>query len=113
LARWAPPFAWAALLFALSHQPGGDLPALFEGADKVAHVLLYAPLGFLLGRAVGVAWLAVLLATAYGVTDEWHQLYVPGRSPSIADVVADAIGATLGAALWVIRRSPVAGGEPG
>ncbi len=113
LATWAPPLAWAALLFVLSHQPGGDLPSLFAGADKLAHFLLYAPLGFLLGRAVGVAWLAVMLATAYGVTDEWHQLYVPGRSPSAADILADALGAALGAALWRIRRSPVAGGEPG
>lgn len=113
LARWAPPLAWAALLFVLSHQAGDSLPPLFEGADKLAHVALYAPLGFLLGRAVGVGWLAVLLATAYGVSDEWHQVFVPGRSASLGDVVADAVGAALGAAAWSIRRSPVAGGEPG
>lgn len=109
--KWLPPLAWAALLFALSHRPADGLPTLFAGADKLVHLALYAPLGWWLARALGVGWLAVVVAAAYGVSDEWHQSWVPGRTPSAADVAADAVGAALGA--WAaMRRSPVAGREP-
>ncbi len=108
---WAPAIAWAVVLFWLSHRPGSDLPTLFEGADKLAHFALYAPLGFLLARATGAPWAALSLAVLYGVSDEWHQSFVVGRSPSLADLAADAVGGGAGAWLWRLRRSPVAGGE--
>jgi VanZ family protein len=54
------------------------------------------------GRVVLVA---VALATAYGITDEVHQAFVPGRSPDPRDVVADAVGATAGAfGYYVVAR---------
>jgi VanZ family protein len=108
---WLLAVVWAALLFALSARPAQDLPTLFVGADKLVHLALYAPLGWWLARGFGVGWVAVLVATAYGVTDEWHQSFVPGRMASIADIGADAVGAALGA--WMaMRRSSVAGGAP-
>ncbi len=108
---WLLALAWAALIFGLSARPAQDLPTLFFGADKFVHIALYAPLGWWLARGFGVGWLAVLVATAYGVSDEWHQSFVPGRMPSLADVGADAVGALLGA--WAaMRRSSVAGGGP-
>jgi VanZ family protein len=42
--------------------------------------------------------LAILIATAYGISDEIHQLWTPQRSADWRDVVADASGAALGAA---------------
>jgi VanZ family protein len=48
-----------------------------------------------------MAWLTVLIATLYGVTDEYHQTFVPSRSAEGLDVVADAVGAFAGAgAAW-------------
>ena len=44
-------------------------------------------------RAVG---LTLLLTTLYGVTDEVHQMFVPGRSTDAYDVAADAAGAVVG-----------------
>ena len=38
------------------------------------------------------AW---LIAAAYGVVDELHQSYVPGRVCSVADLASDAVGAAL------------------
>lgn len=50
--------------------------------------------------------LAFGLAVLYGVTDEWHQSFVPGRTPDALDVLVDAIGAASGlyVAGWVSAR---------
>ena len=47
------------------------------------------------------AWLAVLIVSAFGVTDEWHQSFVPGRSCDVFDWLADTAGAALAVALYV------------
>lgn len=45
---------------------------------------------------------AVVLASAYGVTDELHQLFVPGRLCDPADWLTDTLGAALGAGVAVL-----------
>ena len=47
-------------------------------------------------RALFSAWLT---ASAYAATDEFHQLFVPGRSGQISDVILDSAGAALGVLL--------------
>ncbi len=111
---WLPVLAWAAGIFAASSFPGSAYPRPpFPLADKVMHVALYGPFGLLVARAlrrnmgpVAAISLATLIATAYGVTDEVHQLFVPRRSADWRDVVADLIGGFAGAALvvWFTRR---------
>lgn len=67
-------------------------------------------LGALLYLATGRAWLAVLLASLYGVSDEVHQAFVPGRSADLLDWLADTAGAAVAVSLvrlWAGRRSPV------
>lgn len=49
-------------------------------------------------RCARFAWLG---ATAFAITDEWHQLYVPGRQGSPWDVLIDSCGAVLG--LFAVR----------
>lgn len=39
---------------------------------------------------------AVLIASLYGVSDEFHQFFVPGRVASVFDVFADVVGSILG-----------------
>lgn len=104
--------AWAAAIFWASSRPN-PFPFLPQGLlsqDKLLHMAAYAVLGALvlgaihrtrlgLARAVGVA---VLVATVYGAIDEWHQSFVPNRSAQVADVVADALGALVGAAAAVV-----------
>ncbi len=94
-----------------------DIPGGFS--DKSAHATEYAVLGLLLARALaGPAWLsislpyvvgAIAIAAAYGVSDECHQLFVPGRDFDVRDMLADSVGASMGAGgLWllgIIRRS--------
>jgi VanZ family protein len=113
--------AWAALLFALSQIPGPALAELgFDIWDKAAHAVAYAPLGFLvavwlLRRTPAAeprelflrAALAAAIAALYGVTDEIHQSFVPGRQPSASDVAADLVGGAFGGfacALFAFRR---------
>jgi VanZ family protein len=107
--------AWMGLLFYLSAQPGLDTPLLFPGQDKLFHALAYAVLGTLLlislkpavdgftGTQVSAA---ALVASLYGISDEIHQLFVPGRSAEVADWLADALGALAATLLlaWLSRR---------
>jgi VanZ family protein len=78
----------------------GDAIALPGGWDKPAHFLEYAALGFLLARGLGETrprwFLAWCLAAGYGLLDEYHQSFVPGRYPSGADILMDAAGAAAG-----------------
>ena len=72
--------------------------------DKLAHVGTFALIGFAAGVASGSrGWLRVACcvagALALGVADELHQVYLPGRSASWADLLADAVGGMAGAAL--------------
>jgi VanZ family protein len=50
--------------------------------------------------------IAFVIAVGYGVSDEWHQSFVPGRTPDIRDLAVDAAGAICGllAARWVARH---------
>ncbi len=100
--------AWAGLVFWLSSRP--DLPfhvALVPGSDKVLHAGAYAVLGALLTLATAGARfsgrravvIAAALASLYGVSDELHQAFVPGRDTSAGDWIADTAGALVGAAL--------------
>jgi VanZ family protein len=99
---WLPVIAWAALIFALSSVP--DLGTGLGGWDlvlrKVAHAAEFAVLGALLVRAVGSAWIALLLGGAYAVSDEVHQAFVEGRHGSPLDVAIDAVGVACGVLLW-------------
>ena len=51
------------------------------------------------------AWCAAVL---YAATDEFHQLFVPGRSGKVTDVLIDAAGAAVGVMIvcWVRRKHP-------
>jgi VanZ family protein len=113
-ARWLV-FAWAVLIFCISSIPGRDFPDVSVlHHDKVLHGVLYAPLGALfvlaLHRSARVpTLLLILIAVAatglYGITDEFHQRFVPGRSADRLDVLADFVGGTLGAcAAWIGTR---------
>jgi VanZ family protein len=108
-AAWAfvPALAYAAIIFALSAQsdPFPFLPPEIFLQDKLLHAAEYAVLGGLLVPALRVAGLrprvallaAVVVASAFGATDELHQSFVPGRNADVADWVADTLGAAVGA----------------
>jgi len=93
------------VIFFLSHQsfaPSEEtswIIQLMEGLrplppDKVAHFGLYFILGLLgFWRLGSKPWLLWLFCLAYGVSDEFHQSFVPGRHPDLLDLLADGLGA--------------------
>ncbi|NTU42507.1 MAG: VanZ family protein [Nitrospirales bacterium] len=86
-----------------SHPLGVKLP---YGADKVLHCAGYAFLGFLLGNALytrareKTIIIGLIVATLYGLTDEIHQSFVPGRDASVYDLMADSAGSFVGLLLY-------------
>lgn len=52
-----------------------------------------------------------VIASAYAATDEFHQLFVPGRSGQISDVMLDSAGALAGVAVFVLIRRVIGRGQ--
>ena len=102
LVLWGPVGLYALAIFVESSI--SQVPALPSGfTDKDGHGLLYAGLAVLVLRAAsGARWEGVTLraaaaavasAAVYGITDEFHQWFVPGRTADVNDWVADCTGA--------------------
>ena len=102
---WFFAIGWASVIFYLSSrsdvpEPGFWLP---PHADKIIHALIYSVFATILYTAwrlsgvgrTGAAWLALVVASLYGATDEWHQVSVAGRASDVWDWVADTIGACI------------------
>ncbi len=91
--------AWAAVIFAASSVTGSTIPGRF---GYLAHFIEYAAFGALLSLAVrdphdrtGSDLAALALASAYAVTDEIHQSFVPLRTVDPMDWLADTAGAAI------------------
>lgn len=71
---------------------------------KMAHFSLYFILGFMAALSVFLAThkykksllAGALLCLAYGAFDEIHQMFVPGRTPLVRDVIIDTAGGMCG-----------------
>ncbi len=96
------PLAIAALIFVASSRSrvaGVDISM----SDKVVHFCVYGLLATLvcrLGRGWRGAAVALVVASLYGASDEWHQSTVPGRAAELADWVADTLGAATAVVLY-------------
>lgn len=113
------PLVWMLLIFYFSAQTAEDSAELSGGivADliaflnitlsehfvrKAAHFSEYAMLGFLTANAVRLNFsgsyprIAVLICAFYSVTDEFHQIFVPGRSCQLSDMLLDTAGSVFG-----------------
>jgi len=108
---WLTTLAYMGLLFYLSSRSSFHLPKLPENSDKVIHICLYGPLAYLLflslresGFRRNIFITAVVIAAVYGISDEFHQYFVPGRDASAWDVLADLTGAFLGSVGASIRK---------
>jgi VanZ family protein len=118
---------WALVILTATSVPGLSVSTSApDWADKVVHFMLYCVLGVLTTRAFlstppdGAAaaagarrgiqrhagWLAVALLAIFAGADEVHQHWIRGRTPSVADWLADVAGAGFGLAIGMhMRRS--------
>jgi VanZ family protein len=106
---------WMLLIFFLSSQQSLPAVSLFSGVDLLAHAAFYGVLCIFLARLLMpprvTAWKRVLLltilVTVYGIIDEYHQLFVPGRDANGWDILADGLGGFLAASVlfWRDRRT--------
>ncbi len=110
LTVWGPVVLWAGLIvFSLTRTSFGPVRPLVNAATgALAHLVLWAVLGFLVHRALsseGVGSLFVVglaACVAFGVATELLQSLTPGRTPSALDILYDTAGAAAG--LWLTGR---------
>jgi VanZ family protein len=106
IAYWTAAILYMALIFYLSSRPAPELakeiPIIYK--LKIVHIVEYGVLSTLLFFAARettelsqteAASFAVAMVLLYGATDELHQVFVPMRSASVADIIANCVGATM------------------
>ena len=116
---WAPVLFYAVFIFFLS-SCSFRLPWFGKAqkihADWAVHVVEYSVLGLLLARALWwtspmrhsagrIFAAALFIGALYGVSDEFHQRFVPYRDSSPQDLAADTVGVALGTWLWITKQT--------
>ena len=118
--RLANPWLWCTLgycgwLYWMSSGPVSVTAGGFPGLDKALHAAAYALLAVLAGRSLAwdgrnwpppaLLWVPALFAAAYGLSDELHQHFVPGRQADWLDWLADAGGGLAGTGVLALTRN--------
>lgn len=105
---YSPLILWTVFIYYLSSVPARDIKTTIP--DYVVHMIEYGILSLLIYRVVAAVhgesvrshigtWICAII---FGVTDEIHQFFIPGRTPSFRDLSFDALGA--GLMLWVLWK---------
>ena len=106
-----PVIALSILIFWLSSRSTLPLVGLLPGMDKLAHMSVFGILGLTAYRSFSrvqswawlrthAVWSAFVFVALYGLLDEFHQSFVPGRSSDVFDLTADTAGAGMALLLW-------------
>jgi VanZ family protein len=118
--QWGPAVLLMSLIFIASATPGSDLPKfghldliVKKGGHMTGYALLACAYLHALDRRRNATRIHVLsaafLALLYAASDEFHQRFTPGRTPSVHDVLVDLSGAAIGLAvlIWSRKRSGI------
>lgn len=116
---YVPLAAYWLTLFVLTSIPGRSLPkVILIFTDKAKHLIAYMILSFLLNFAIhfqkkfkklnihsGIS--AFMIIAVYGLLDEIHQIFIPGRYFEWLDFLSDLIGGVIGilVAQWIIDQN--------
>jgi VanZ family protein len=117
---WLPIFLWAVIIFLFSSFPTGQATYI-DWQDfiikKTAHIVEYGVFTLLIYRSLrkitkkekNAALYAIFISLLYGLTDEYHQSFTPGRGPKLRDVGFDTIGSILAIYLaWnILPKAPL------
>lgn len=106
LLKWIPAIVIICISWYLSSKSNLTHIPSFRFADKIVHFICFGGLSFWIAfgcntNATKKIWLPVLLVSCYGIIDEIHQSFTPGRSTSFWDWTADFSGSIFGAFVFV------------
>lgn len=108
--RWTAPIIWVLVILVGTSWPNISVgPDDLIGLDKVVHFTMYAVLGALVLRSTRTpgsrsTFMIVLCAViVFSALDEWHQGFIPSRSASLYDWIADILGALTG--MFAVRST--------
>lgn len=108
-----PLLGWMAVIFNLSAIPSDKLmpmpsDTLLFWAHKVTHMVEYSILGGLGARAKnqynpgGPYKILIAVLFLFAVSDEYHQSFTPGRTPSFLDVIGDTVYGAAGILVYTV-----------
>ena len=94
---------YCSFIYWLSSKPSLPAPMLFTHQDKIFHMGAYFIMGILAWRFFNdcfskptvVILVSLCFSSIYGMSDEWHQSFVPGREADVLDWLADTLGALI------------------
>ena len=103
---------YCSFIYWLSNQPSLPTPMLFPHQDKFFHAGAYFVMAVFALRAFRYYTTSLpklfisslIFCSLYGMSDEWHQSFVPGRMSDVADWVADTAGVVLFLGLYYLYR---------
>jgi len=105
------PAVFAGTIFTTTMLPAPTAECAIRVSDKLLHMALYGGMAVIIAMAVqrpghALSWRAALaaaaLSTFYGILEEYHQSFVPARTVSGDDMLANATGACLAAAWYLV-----------
>lgn len=112
---WLPVLACMGFIFYMSGVQGSDVPPLFPFQDVAYHFFVYAVLAYLFARALKntsrdirplqLVFFSILFCVFYGITDELHQAFTPGRRVSGFDIFINGLGGITGSSFYQWLRS--------
>ncbi len=111
LRYWLPVIVLCAVIFWQSGHATPRILPRWPHQDKLLHCVVYGLLGALWVRAFSslkgfhsrrcLLLAGIALATLFGLSDEWHQSFVPARTADAADLLADFVGSLIGSWFYI------------
>jgi len=113
---WTPVFLYMAIIFYFSSTTKPPIPELWISTKTyLLHFIEYSVLSFIIGIALRHSKhpflnkhhyvLAIVIAGLYGISDEFHQAFVPGRFATISDAFMDFVGALATQLIrWLLKQ---------
>lgn len=103
---WTPTAIWAIVIFSFSAIPTNPVSEIYWQdfiVKKLAHIIEYGIFATLLYRSLKLSGISpkdaiiysLITSFLYGVSDEFHQSFTPGREPKARDVLFDTFGAAM------------------
>ena len=99
---------WAGIIFAGSSVPGTNIPGGYSVYGHLGEYFVLAALALWAARREDRRTVLLILALCalYGASDEFHQAFVPFRTPDPVDWLTDVAGAAVGVSVflwWTVR----------